>query len=532
MRKFSSYGPVDKELHYHVLREELIDRAYAQLVGKNPNKGGHYITVWAPRQAGKSWIMQQTLARIRACGDFEAGIITMQSAKEETRGEDVLNVFVQKLNAWFGRDLPAIQSWKEMPQLFTKTHFPKPLILIIDEFDALGATFINSFANAFRDMHMMRLNEAEKASGDKTCMLHGLALIGVRSVLGIENVSGSPFNVQRGLHIPNLTFEEVERMFRWHETESGQKVEPEVTQRLFYETRGQPGLTCWFGELLTEGFENQWVKPDVPITMKSFGKVYVAATDLLPNINIVNLISKAKQEPYREAVLELFKTSEKIPFRYDDPILNFLYMNGVIGYEEAADKPYVRFASPFVQKRLFNYFARELFSYMGKLYEPFEDLSDTFTESGLNIRNLMRRHQAHLKGNRDWLLKDAPRRKDLRIFEAVYHFNLYRYLCDFLNLRDAQVYPEFPTGNGKIDLIIRCQGQVYGVELKSYTDESGYHKALGQAALYGRQLGLSEISLIFFVEYVDDANREKYEKDHTDEETGVRVTPTFVETGN
>ena len=50
--------------------------------------------------------------------------------------------------------------------------------------------------------------------------------------------------------------------------------------------------------------------------------------NLVPNNNILNIISKAKQAPY------------------------------------------------FTQRRLFNYFVHELIEYSGKLYEPFEDLSD------------------------------------------------------------------------------------------------------------------------------------------------------------
>ena len=65
MRKFSSYGPVDKDLHFFVPREELIQKAYSQLIGENPNKGGHYITVWAPRQRGKTWLMRDVLWRLQ-----------------------------------------------------------------------------------------------------------------------------------------------------------------------------------------------------------------------------------------------------------------------------------------------------------------------------------------------------------------------------------------------------------------------------------------------------------------------------------
>jgi predicted AAA+ superfamily ATPase len=71
MRKFSSYGPVDADLHYYVPRQELIDRAYTQLVGEDPVEGGHYITVWAPRQRGKTWIMQQVVRKVKERGDFE-----------------------------------------------------------------------------------------------------------------------------------------------------------------------------------------------------------------------------------------------------------------------------------------------------------------------------------------------------------------------------------------------------------------------------------------------------------------------------
>jgi len=532
MRKFSSYGPIDTELHYYAPRTELSAKAYTQLIGDNPEKGGHYITVWAPRQTGKTWLMQQIVKKIKESDAFEVAILTMQSAKEEMTDEGVLEVFVTNLRRWFDRDFPDISSWKALTTLFTSCYFTKPLILILDEFDAIGEEFISKFANEFRSMYTERSNEADKISGEKSCLLHGLALIGVRTVLGIENVAGSPFNVQRSLHIPNLTFEEVDGMLKWYEQESGQTIDQEVIDRIYYETQGQPGLTCWLGELLTEGFEGYQVHKELPITPDMFEKVYVAAIDILPNNNILNILSKANKEPYKNIVLELFKTDEKIRFKYDYAITNYLYMNGVIDQEKTDGTAYyIKFSCPFVQKRLFNYFADELFHYMGKLREPFENLEDIITENCLHIRNLMKRFQVYLKQNRHWLLKDAPKRKDLRVYEAVYHFSLYRYLCDFLGTKHASVYPEFPTGNGKIDLIIKYKNKLYGLELKSYTNETEYYEALQQAAKYGKQIQLPEISLVFFVEYVDDENRKKYETEYIDEETGVKVMPTFVETG-
>ncbi len=532
MRKFSSYGPVDTDLHYYVPRRALVDRAFTELLGENPDKGGHYITIWAPRQRGKTWVMQQVLSRLRRdpqYGRFDALKINLEHLKMEKDVDRIVQVIAGEIIEELALENVTVNKLDEFYHIFKKGVLKKPLILIMDEFDALTEETISGIAGIFRNIYNRRRDDADKTTGEKAYLLHGVALIGVRAVLGIENVTGSPFNVQRSLHIPNLTFAEVESMFNWYERESGQPVAPEVIERLYYETQGQPGLVSWFGELLTETYNEE---KDKPITMNNFDYTFLWATEGLGNANILNIISKARQEPYKNTVLELFKTDEKINFRYDDVRLNFLYLNGVIDIEETDRQLFVKFSCPFVQKRLFNYFSYDLFGYLGKLHEPFENLEDTITPDRLNIGNLIKRYERYLKKNRDWLLKDAPRRTDLRVYEAVYHFNLYMYVSEFLSNPGGQVYPEFPTGNGQIDLIIKYSGQVYGLEVKSYTDEFGYRRALKQAADYGQQLQLAQIWLVFFVEYVDEANRQKYEAVYVDEVTGVTVTPIFVETGS
>ncbi len=542
MRKFSSYGPIDPDLHYHAPRQALIDQACWQLIGENPAKGGHYITVWAPRQRGKSWIMQQVLfslrtdisqnpiSKIKNQNGFTTAVLPMEYLKTVNDVNEVIESIATKLKAELALENVEVNTLQEFDRLFLKDVLKKPLILILDEFDALPEGAISGLVGIFRNIYMSRQYQADKPTAEKDYLLHSVALIGVRAVLGIENVKGSPFNVQHSLHIPNLTFEEVTGMFQWYEQESGQTFEPEVISQLFDETQGQPGLTCWFGELLTETYN----KHQPTISKRDFEIVYAAATSVLPNNNILNIISKAKQEPHKQFILEMFKTDKKIAFTYDDQVMNFLYLNGVIDHEVVDEtRYYLKFPCPFVQKRLFNYFARELVRDVGKLYEPFEDLEDTVTDDNLNIKNLLRRYQGYLQKNRHWLLRDAPRRTtDLRIYEAVYHFSLYRYLAQFLESYGGQVYPEFPTGNGQIDLILKYSGQRYGLELKSYTHQKQYKDSLKQAARYGKQLKLAEISLVFFVEGIDETQRQKYEVPYLDDGTGVTVMPIFVEIGN
>ncbi len=528
MRRFSSYGPIDPQEHYHVPRKDIIKKGFTQLMGENPLKNGHYITVWAPRQCGKTWVMQEVVQQIKQKGGFHTGMFSLESLKEEKDVNEVLAVFVEKMSETFQIPFPPIKKIRDIRSFFTKKYFQKPVILIIDEFDALEETFINAFAGIFRDIFIGRTNQRDKESKDKIHLLHGLALIGVRSVLGIENIKGSPFNIQQSLHVPNLSYDDVQDMFHWYSRESGQPVEQEVLKALYDEAKGQPGLTCWFGELLTEKFNRDKTKT---IGIENFEEAYAAATHVLPNNNILNLISKANKGPYLETVLELFKTGEKIVFNFDDKSLNYLYMNGVIDEEKVGRTAYyVRFSSPFVQKRLFNYFSRTLFKQLGQLVKPFIDLTPIITPTHLDVRELMKLYQAYMDKNRSWLFKEVPRRSDLRVYEAVFHFNLYSYLQSFLRDKEALVFPEFPTGNGKIDLLLKHNNTVYGIELKSYTDHTGYRLALEQAARYGKQLGLAEIFLVIFVETIDEKNRLTYEKAYHDPTTSVTVNPIFITT--
>ena len=268
----------------------------------------------------------------------------------------------------------------------------------------------------------------------------------------------------------------------------------------------------------------------MPITLNQFDYVYSEAIHVLPNNNIINIISKAKQPPYQYFILKLFQTNERIDFRYDNSIINYLYMNGIIDIEKESLNKFVRFSSLFVQKRLFNYFFHELFSETGRLTEPFEIIDHAIDENCINIKNLMQLYEKYLKKNKGWLLKNAPTRKDLRIFEAVYHFNLYMYLYHFLLPFKAQIWPEFPTGNGNIDLIVKYSNQIYGIELKSFTNEKSYRNAITKCANYALQLNIKRIALVFFVDTIDEENRKKFEKIHQDEITGVEVETIFIGT--
>lgn len=530
MRRFSSYGPIDAKLHYYVPRQGLIDTAVNHLIGEDPASGGHYITVWAPRQRGKSWVLNQAVWQLREdpeCAGYDALKINLEHLKMTPDVVRIAQFIAGDICEKLALSPVAIQQLDDLYTVFRQDVLQKPLILILDEFDALAPEAISGLVSVFRNIYNTRREQADKTTAEKSYLLHGMALIGVRSVLGLDNPRGSPFNVQRSMQIPNLTFDEVAAMYHWYERESGQTIEPDVIERIYSQLCGQPGLTSWFGELLTETYNKQ----NPTITLRDLAGVEYAATNRLPNPNIINLISKASEQPHLDFLIELFQTDEKVAFKYDNPSINYLYMNGVIEEEIVGEtESYVRFPSPFVQKRLFNRFADIVFPDTGTLYPAFTKLDHILTPTGLHVKNLLRLYEQYVRKNHTWLFQGAPRRSDLRLYEAVYHFNLYLWLARFLQKKGGRIFPEFPTGNGQIDLILYFQEQRYGLELKSFDDDFEYHAALRQAARYAHQLQLATITLVFFVEAVDDETRTHYETPYQDATSGVMVEPLMVTT--
>jgi len=90
------------------------------------------------------------------------------------------------------------ETQKEFVASFSHEFLPKPLILILDEFDALHQEPLYGIVAAFRNIYNIRRQETNKTTGEKSYLLHGVALIGVRSVLGTAQCPHSQPHGRRG----------------------------------------------------------------------------------------------------------------------------------------------------------------------------------------------------------------------------------------------------------------------------------------------------------------------------------------------
>ena len=532
---FSSYGTVIKSSHYNAPRLKLIDKAKKLLIGDEAN--GHYITVWASRQSGKSTTLIDTQVAIKKTTDeFLVAGISVEGWGNNKTAIDIMNLMLNDINKYLRgnlkKNIPTVKNENDFINFFTSEYLHKKLILVIDEFDCLEENIIAELAHVFRKIYLSMLN-SDTPLNEKP-LLHSLALIGIRSVLGIENSKGSPFNVQNSLRIPHLTYDEVNKMFHEYIKEHNQIIEQDVIDTLFYEVQGQPGLISWFGELLTATFNDEKNKP---ITMKNWQRTYVLLNGE-PSAHLSNLISKVNEtQEIRDFVITLFQTKNKIPFVFRNKLHNFLYLNGVIKpSEEINDKGetvlYIKFTCQFIHRQLFEYYADEFKSVRCRLFaDPFLDIEAIISEKVLDIDAIINLYQEYVTTNGDVLFRDASRRKtDLNICEAVFHFNFYSYLTNFFENKPASVHPEFPTGNGKIDLVIKHSNTINAIELKSFVDFYEMKKAIKQAIEYAKSLGLKQITLMFFIEVkISDEKKIELEKSVYDKETNIEVRPRFLE---
>lgn len=515
MRRFHSYGPVDCRYHFCVPRRALVEQCLNQLVGI-PEEGGHYFTIWAPRQAGKTWIMRQMKKEIaQRYGEqftvFDFSFGNLRGMAETITAQWNTFELPQELVAILRSDLPGkpeVKTWEDFVALFAREGglWDRPLILLIDEADTAPPVLLDWIVGRFREMYLRR----------ETNWLHSLALIGVRAVLGIESKRGSPFNVQRSLHVPNFTLEEVQDLYQQYQDESGQAIEPAVVEAVYRDTNGQPGLVCWFGELLTEKYNPG---PDQPIDQSTWAKVWNAARFLEPNNTVLNLIAKALAPEYQGFLVKLF-TKADLPFAFHDPLHSYLYLHGIIEPQttQLPDGRYVntcRFSSPFVQDTLYHAFSSDLVGHDTPILalNPLDDLADVFAKPNtLDLAALLRRYKDYLarlkaRGINPW--KEQPRRQtDLHLFEAVGHFHLYAWLQNAMGRRCA-VTPEFPTGNGRVDLHIGCAGQRGIIEVKSFTDQYQAREDRKQAARYAQRLGFDQVTMAVFVPIEDETVLEK-----------------------
>ena len=254
MRFFNTAGPVNCQDHYCLPPLERFD--LADILSLIEQK--KYFVLHAPRQTGKTSALLALMEHLNRAGQYRAlyaNIEGAQAAREDvaaamraiiseiaSRARD----FLQEpfLKAIAQQVLQDNGPHAALGELLTRwaEHSPQPVILLLDEVDALvGDTLISL-------LRQLRAGYDKRPSHFPSTII----LCGVRDVRDYRIHSsqsqeiitgGSAFNIKAvSLRLGDFTQSEVERLLLQHTVETGQVFAPDALATVWHLTQGQPWL--------------------------------------------------------------------------------------------------------------------------------------------------------------------------------------------------------------------------------------------------------------------------------------------------
>ncbi len=470
MREFNTSGPNIPAQHYTIERTPQIAEGL-RMVEKE-----RYFTIWAPRQTGKSTYFRQLSTKLEARG-YAVAQINFENFKSASQETFLYDLTKHLKKAW-DIDLTAE---REISKIFSRLAEvnERKWVLIIDEVEGINPEYFSTFLHSIRNAYHSREHHSLKS----------VILVGVTNILGVVSDNASPFNIADNLEVPYFTEAEVLELLGQHETETGQRFDDAVKEKIFQLTAGQPGLVNGFARKLVAGY------PNAPnLTMDMFLIVEDWYLTEAIDKNFENILKKAKEE--RAFVERLLFTEDKIPFAIDRPAIKLLHTNGLLKKDTGGN---VVFWVPYYKKRLYNafypYTNGEKKNISRTIYAP-----EYFTESGeLKLDKLISVYKDYTKrrGFSPFREKDENGNyKSIREAALVYSFETF--LHAVVEELKGKMYREAHTGLGRSDLIINIGTRELLVEVKVYYSPGRFEDGKKQLAYYCRSLGLSTgIYLVF-----------------------------------
>ena len=264
MRFFNTAGPIKAEMHYHISPLARLDcDDLLQLIRQEK-----YFVLHAPRQTGKTSALLALRDELNASGEFRCVYVNVEVG--QTAREDVAAAMRAILSALARAarhaldDLFVTDIWRgilddagpndalgETLACWAAAD-PKPLVLMIDEVDALIGDTLLAVLRQLRAGHPERPRRFPQS----------VILCGVRDVRDYrirstaENAiiaGGSAFNIRaESLRLGDFSRAEVESLLAQHTEETGQAFTEEARRDIWELTQGQPWLVnalayeaCW-----------------------------------------------------------------------------------------------------------------------------------------------------------------------------------------------------------------------------------------------------------------------------------------------
>ena len=472
MRFFNTSGPVVAADHYCIPPLERLNLAEVRRLIRDKR----YFVLHAPRQTGKTSALLALRDLLNAEGSYGCVYVNVEGA-QALRGdvEQAMQVILGELASWARSTLGdefLTDTWSDILAKFGagalsealtrwSAAAPKPLVLLIDEIDALVGDSLLSVLRQLRAGYVRRPGEFPQS----------VVLCGVRDVRDYriqstaENAiitGGSAFNIKaRSLRLGDFSREEVFALLGQHTAETGQEFTAEAVETVWTQTQGQPWLVnaladeaCFYGVAQDRRH---------PVTADA---IHTAQEQLIlrRETHLDQLADKLKEERVRRVVEPLLSGGEQR--RFVDRDLEYVRDLGLV----AQDRP-LRIANPIYAEVV----PREL---TWVVQEEFDQETAWYVDSDgrLDVGELLSAFQAFFREHSEhWVERFEYK-------EAGPQLLLQAFLQRVVN-SGGRIEREYGLGRGRTDLLIVWpqgeQTRRFVVECKVL------HKSLAQTVAEG-----------------------------------------------
>ena len=467
-----------------------------------------YFTIHAPRQTGKTTYLYALARKLNTEGKYIALVVSFESA-------GFSSITVNEANVTLNKSIFKASQFQLPPEYQVKfpendytvndylTHWcctqSKPIILLIDEIDALLDDVLISILRQLRDGFQSRPQNFPSS----------IALVGLRDIRDYKAYirpnakslgTASPFNIKaKSVFLQNFSKNEVNELLDQHTIETGQKFADSMKDEIFKLSNGQPWLVnAIANQVVSEILKEDFTKP---ITIEIINE---AKNQLIQrrDTHLDSLVDKLKEDRIKYIVQAIIN-GETINYEILDDDLAYIRDLGLVSSTSPLE----------FGNQIYTEIISRIMSSPIEASLPMEIQTQWFlnNDKTLNMDKVLKEFQKFYRRNSEmWLQRYEYR-------ESAQHLLLMSFLQRIINA-GGEIIREMALGNQRIDLFVKYQKQEFALELKvkraQYTIEDGKE----QLSRYLDKVGLKKGYLVIFdpadISWEEKVYRKEIEFDH------------------
>ncbi|WP_344457098.1 AAA family ATPase [Actinocorallia aurantiaca] len=491
MKYFNTTGRCREELHYMLPPEPRLPEARKYI------ERGFYFVVHAPRQSGKTTVLETLARNLNAEGKYAAVWFSCEQARiaqtVEAAESQLLELLAKAAERQIAPECRPPCPWPDARpgnRLYEglrawAIRCPLPLVLFFDEVDSLQGDILISVLSQLRNGYQ---------SEEREEFPYSVILCGMRDVRDYKAVSGgdpnrlgtsSPFNIKvASLRLADFTHAQVAELYEQHTEATGQKFSPEAVQRAFEASQGQPWLV---NALACEVVDEMRVPVSEPVTDEHMDEA-VERLIVARATHLDSLVTRLHEPRVKRIIEPMLAGTETTADPAYDEDLSYVRDLGLIGSGR-----YIQIANPIYQEVI----ARVLTGHVESNINV--DPRSFITPQGhLNFHKLLEEFLGF------WRLNGEILARQQTYSEAACQLVFMGWLHRVVN-GGGLIDREYAVGQGRIDLLVRWPlpdraEQWEAIELKVHRPgrPDPLPQGLAQLDGYLDRLGLSQGTLVVF----------------------------------